>query len=91
MAEIEIAKKSDLDMKADKDHNHDEVYALKSHKHSYNDLTDLPEIPSIEGLAHQDDINMLQDLINSLSATVAELESRLDALSEPQDPGDTES
>lgn len=32
-------------------HNHDDKYAAKTHKHSYNDLTDKPEIPSTTGLA----------------------------------------
>lgn len=34
MADIEIAKKSDLDTKADIDHNHDDRYALISHTHN---------------------------------------------------------
>lgn len=34
-------------------HNHDNEYALKTHSHSYNDLTDKPTIPSTAGLASE--------------------------------------
>lgn len=45
---------SDMATKEDLVHNHDNTYAKKSHIHSYNDLTNLPTIPSIEGLASED-------------------------------------
>jgi hypothetical protein len=65
------ATKDDLLTKADKNHNHDTVYALKSelvhnhdnnyapkkHNHSYNDLTDKPNIPSVDGLATETYVN----------------------------------
>ena len=65
------ATKDDLLTKADKNHNHDTVYALKSelvhnhdnnyapkkHNHSYNDLTDKPTIPSVDGLATETYVN----------------------------------
>lgn len=65
------ATKDDLLAKADKNHNHDTVYALKSelvhnhdnqyapktHNHSYNDLTDKPTIPSVDGLATETYVN----------------------------------
>jgi hypothetical protein len=62
---------SALDGKADADHTHDE-YALSEHEHanyakvaelfsgSYDDLTNKPEIPSIEGLATKDELNAIK-------------------------------
>jgi hypothetical protein len=38
---------------ATKEHNHDDKYSTKGHVHSYNDLTNKPTIPSIEGLASE--------------------------------------
>lgn len=41
------------DLYAAKEHNHDDKYATRGHVHSYNDLTNKPTIPSIEGLASE--------------------------------------
>ena len=41
------------DLYAAKEHNHDDKYAIRGHVHSYNDLTNKPEIPSVEGLASE--------------------------------------
>lgn len=80
MAGIEIAKKSDLDKKADENHNHDGKYqpvgdyADKNHTHSYKDLTDKPTIPSVDGLAKQSDLDVLTGRISALEAKIAELQ-----------------
>lgn len=58
--------------------------ALKSElfSKSYNDLTDKPIIPSIEGLATQDSVNLLQGQINTLTLNYKDLLDRYKTLLE---------
>lgn len=53
MADIEIAKKSDLDTKADINHNHDDKYALISHTH--NEYATKEELNSKADIDHNHD------------------------------------
>ena len=46
-----------INNKADANHNHDTVYSKLNHTHSYNDLTDKPTIPSVDGLATETYVN----------------------------------
>ena len=49
---ITSSKVNEWNNKADKNHTHSQyLTALPTHNHSYNDLSDKPVIPSIEGLA----------------------------------------
>lgn len=79
MADIEIAKKEDLDGlatksdlsgKANVNHNHDGVYATAEHTHDYDSITNKPSIPDVSGLATQSEVNELRELIDKLSAEV---------------------
>lgn len=49
----QYATKEELETKADKNHSHD-----------YNDLTNKPNIPSVEGLATEERVNELQSTLN---------------------------
>ena len=68
------------------------VYAPKSHTHtvnditdlatvaktgSYNDLTDKPTIPSIDGLATQESVNTLSGTVGTLSTEVSTIKATL--------------
>ena len=57
LLEFKNKTETDLSTKSDTTHTHDDKYATINHVHSYNDLTDKPTIPSIDGLATQDYVN----------------------------------
>ena len=72
------ATKEELSVKADKIHTHTiaDVDNLQTtlnnksdlgHTHSYNDITDTPEIPSIEGLATKEELNNKVDKLEGHS------------------------
>lgn len=95
MADIEIAKKEDLDRKADIDHNHDGVYqpvgdyAISSHDHDYSEINNTPNIPTSTSELANDSGYITGEYDNSasgLSATdiqsaIDELKSLIDGLS----------
>lgn len=58
--------------------------ALKSElfSKSYNDLTDKPMIPSTEGLATQESVDLLQEQINTLTLNYKDLLDRYETLLE---------
>lgn len=62
--------------KADVNHDHNTVYALKTHTHNYADLQGKPEIPQISELEFA---NALNDLAEAQS-TISTLEARITAL-----------
>ena len=57
LLEFKNKTETDLSTKSDTTHTHDDEYATINHVHSYNDLTDKPVIPSMDGLATQDYVN----------------------------------
>ena len=48
-------------------------FASADHTNDYNDLTDKPIIPSIEGLATQESVDLLQEQINTLMLNYEDL------------------
>jgi hypothetical protein len=50
-----LTEHQDISHLAEKDHVHED-YATKEHSHSYNDLTDKPIIPSLDGYAKKDEL-----------------------------------
>lgn len=98
MPGIEIAKKSDLDSKADinhahseyspTEHNHNGVYSPESHTHSYDDLTNKPTIPDTSNLESQVSslngaISSLETLVEGLSGQISHLEIEVENLKKP--------
>ena len=70
----QYATKDDLDSKADLNHTHSEYLTeLPKHTHDYSTLTNLPSIPSLEGLATKDDLDSKADLNHTHSEYLTEL------------------
>ena len=69
---ITSSKVNEWNNKADKTHTHSQyLTALPTHNHSYNDLSDKPVIPSIEGLATE---NYVQQKIAEASLSGGEVD-----------------
>lgn len=62
--------------KADVNHDHNTVYAQKTHTHNYADLQGKPEIPQISELEFANALNDLAEAQNTIST----LEARITAL-----------
>ena len=53
---LEYNTRNELETKANNNHNHDEAYAPYSHTHSYDNLTNVPVLPSFDSFVTKEEL-----------------------------------